>query len=128
MHLKGFGESAGRQSVETTIARDAVPTARRDMATKPMAMSLVRKSMTTIPQWKLIAGRRIRRDVKTRNFKEALRLVNVVGKEAEAYGHHPDIKIYDWNRVRLELTTHDAGWHLTKWDFAMARKLNRVLA
>jgi 4a-hydroxytetrahydrobiopterin dehydratase len=38
-----------------------------------------------------------------------------VGELAENAGHHPDIDIR-WNKVKLALTTHDAGG-LTDKDF-----------
>jgi 4a-hydroxytetrahydrobiopterin dehydratase len=52
------------------------------------------------------------------DFVAALRFVNRVADLAERAGHHPDIDIR-YNRVRLGLTTHDAGG-LTGKDFELA--------
>ncbi|MGA3134278.1 MAG: 4a-hydroxytetrahydrobiopterin dehydratase [Terracidiphilus sp.] len=52
------------------------------------------------------------------DFVASLRFVNRVGELAELAGHHPDIDIR-YNRVRLALTTHDAGG-LTQKDFDLA--------
>jgi len=52
------------------------------------------------------------------DFVGALRFVNRVADLAEAASHHPDIDIR-YNRVRLALTTHDAGG-LTGKDFELA--------
>ena len=52
------------------------------------------------------------------DFAAALAFVNAVGAAAEAANHHPDIDIR-WNKVRLALTTHDAGG-LTLLDLALA--------
>lgn len=58
------------------------------------------------------------------DFAAALAFVNVVGAAAEAANHHPDIDIR-WNRVRLLLTTHDAGG-ITLLDLALARAIDRL--
>ena len=48
--------------------------------------------------------------------------VNRVAAFAEEADHHPDILI-QYSRVRLTLTTHDAGG-LTEGDFALARRID----
>jgi 4a-hydroxytetrahydrobiopterin dehydratase len=52
------------------------------------------------------------------DFVEAIAFVNRVVDPAEAAGHHPDLLI-SYNRVTVNLTTHDAGG-LTELDFALA--------
>lgn len=52
------------------------------------------------------------------DFRQAMAWVGRVARLAEKLGHHPDIEIR-WNRVRLRLTTHDAGGLTQKdWDWA----------
>ena len=58
------------------------------------------------------------------DFRAALEFVNAVGAAAEAANHHPDIDIR-WNKVRLALTTHDAGG-LTLLDLAVAAAIDRL--
>ena len=58
------------------------------------------------------------------DFRAALGFVNKVGEAAEHAGHHPDIDIR-YNRVRLALTTHDAGG-LTEKDFDLARQADQL--
>lgn len=73
--------------------------------------------------WKIEGGEL----VKTFNFKDfrgSLGFVNQVGELAERAGHHPDIDIR-YNRVRLGLSTHDAGG-LTVKDFELAEQTDRV--
>jgi 4a-hydroxytetrahydrobiopterin dehydratase len=62
--------------------------------------------------------------VTLRDFAGALAFVNEVGAAAEAANHHPDIDIR-WNKVRLALTTHDAGG-LTVLDLALAAAIDRL--
>ena len=56
-------------------------------------------------------------------FPKAIAFVNRVAELAEQSDHHPDIDIR-YNRVRLVLTSHDAG-ALTERDARMARTLSR---
>lgn len=59
------------------------------------------------------------------DFASAIGFANAVAIHAEAMDHHPDINIYGWNKVRLTLTTHDAGG-LTILDFDLAKKINGI--
>lgn len=45
---------------------------------------------------------------------------------AEGLGHHPEWSNV-WNRVVIDLTTHDAGG-LTALDLELARRIDAVLA
>ncbi|MEO0407220.1 MAG: 4a-hydroxytetrahydrobiopterin dehydratase [Cyanobacteria bacterium P01_A01_bin.135] len=58
------------------------------------------------------------------DFVEAIAFVNSLVAPAEALGHHPDITI-NYNRVSLELTTHDAGG-LTELDFQLAEAIAQL--
>jgi 4a-hydroxytetrahydrobiopterin dehydratase len=59
------------------------------------------------------------------DFSAAIAFVNRVAELAEAAGHHPDIVVHRWNRVRLELSTHSEGG-LTEADFALAEQIDRL--
>lgn len=76
------------------------------------------------PDW-AVKGKTIERDFKCKNFQEALNFVNKVGEIAESEGHHPDILIHGWNKVRLTLSTHALGG-LTQNDFIVAAKINAI--
>lgn len=68
-------------------------------------------------------GDAIVRDLELGGFSSAVAFVNRVAEAAEAAGHHPDILIHGYKRVRLTLTTHSAGG-LTERDFALARTID----
>jgi 4a-hydroxytetrahydrobiopterin dehydratase len=53
-----------------------------------------------------------------------VQFVNRVADLAEAADHHPDIDIR-YRKVRLGLTTHDAGGLTTK-DFSLARQIDEA--
>lgn len=59
------------------------------------------------------------------DFPQALSFVNQVGALAEKAFHHPDILIHSWNKVRLELTTHDEKGLTTK-DFDLAEQIDAL--
>ena len=58
------------------------------------------------------------------NFVAAITFVNNLVEPAEQLTHHPDISI-SYNRVSLELTTHDAKG-LTELDFQLARQISQL--
>ncbi|MFQ5951383.1 MAG: 4a-hydroxytetrahydrobiopterin dehydratase [Candidatus Geothermarchaeales archaeon] len=75
--------------------------------------------------WRL-EGASITKDLRFRNFREALDLVVRVGEIAEEEGHHPDMLIHSWNRVRFTLSTHVIRG-LSENDFILAAKINLAL-
>ena len=56
------------------------------------------------------------------NFKEAFGFLTQVAMAAEEMGHHPTIE-NTYNKVKLTLSTHDAGDIVTEKD----RKLAKVI-
>ena len=77
----------------------------------------IQAKMKDIPTWDLKDNAiQCRRQFK--DFIEAMNFVNRLVEPAEAANHHPDISI-SYNKVTIDLTTHDAGG-LTEKDFAMA--------
>ena len=58
------------------------------------------------------------------DFVEAINFINSLVEPAEQLNHHPDIKI-QYNRVSLELTTHDAQG-LTDLDFQLAQSISQL--
>ncbi len=79
--------------------------------------------MRDVPEWKR-EGAAIIRSWVFEGFPPALAFINRVGELAEAADHHPDI-LNSWNKVRLSLTTHDAGG-LTDRDFSLARQIDAL--
>ena len=57
-----------------------------------------------------------------KDFIEALSFVNAVGLEAEKMDHHPDILMFEWNKVKITISTHSAGG-VTEKDFSLAQKI-----
>lgn len=51
--------------------------------------------------------------------------MNRIADVAEKEGHHPDLHLTNWNRVRVELWTHALGG-LTENDFILAMKVDEI--
>lgn len=84
----------------------------------------VEKGLKQVKGWKLVDSA-IEKNHKFANFMEAIEFVNKVADVAEAENHHPDILLWNWNNVRLTLTTH-AVKGLSKNDFTPASKIDRI--
>lgn len=75
--------------------------------------------LPSIPGWDLVGGR-LRRDFVFRDFVQAFGFMSSVALIAESMNHHPEwSNVY--NRVRIDLMTHDAGG-ITALDVEFARR------
>jgi 4a-hydroxytetrahydrobiopterin dehydratase len=76
--------------------------------------------LKTLPGWTLEAGK-LHKAFTFKDFVEAWSFMTAVALAAEAMGHHPEwSNVY--NRVIVDLSTHDAGG-LTTLDFDLAAKM-----
>jgi 4a-hydroxytetrahydrobiopterin dehydratase len=78
----------------------------------------VQDALAGLDGWELADGQ-IVRELKLKNFKDAIAFVVRLSYEAEAANHHPDLDIR-YNRVRVALSTHDQGG-ITQNDLDLAR-------
>lgn len=83
----------------------------------------IQSKLSQLPDWSL-DGQVITCTRTFKNFIAAVDFVNRVVEPAEAAGHHPDLSI-SYNKVVIELSTHDAGG-LTEKDFALAQALSAI--
>ncbi|TNE36919.1 4a-hydroxytetrahydrobiopterin dehydratase [bacterium] len=70
-------------------------------------------------------GKEIKREIVAADFVSAIGFVNSVAIISESMDHHPNIEIYGWNKVRISVSTHDAGG-LTELDFKLAHKIDSI--
>ena len=80
--------------------------------------------LASTPGWSLERDELVRQ-FQFADFLGSVAFVNSVAELAEAAGHHPDIDIR-YNKVRLALTTHDAGG-ITLKDFELAAKVGLLV-
>ncbi|MFH2050288.1 MAG: 4a-hydroxytetrahydrobiopterin dehydratase [bacterium] len=80
-----------------------------------------------VNEWSIVENdTKMEREYEFKNFKEALDFANRAGAIAEEEGHHPNIYIHDWNKVKMILYTHAIGG-LSINDFVMAVKIDQLL-
>lgn len=80
-----------------------------------------------VKDWKVAADEKsVERNFRFKDFKQALAFVNKMGEIAESEGHHPDINLHGWNKVRVTLSTH-AIKGLSINDFVVASKIDLIL-
>ena len=92
----------------------------------PLTKEQIVPLMNEIIGWNVVNGMVLEKEYKWKNFKEALTFVNTVGKIAEEQGHHPDIFLHGWNKVKLSLSTHAING-LSENDFILAAKIDQTL-
>jgi 4a-hydroxytetrahydrobiopterin dehydratase len=95
-----------------------------EKGTPPLGEKEAASLASEVPGWELDSNRKLRREFKFENFRDAFGFVSRVALVAESEGHHPDIEL-GWGRAAIELTTHAASG-VTKNDFVMAAKVSRL--
>ncbi|NJP09760.1 MAG: 4a-hydroxytetrahydrobiopterin dehydratase [Leptolyngbyaceae cyanobacterium RU_5_1] len=80
-------------------------------------------ALSQLTGWSVKEGK-LHRQFQFASFVEAFGFMTSVALIAEATGHHPEwFNVY--NRVTIDLTTHDSGGITTK-DVELARKANEL--
>ena len=88
--------------------------------------SQIAAELALFPLWSLSPQGKLSREFRFPDFTAAFAFLTAVAIEAEKLNHHPEIwNVY--NRVSLELTTHDAGG-LTALDFTLAARIEARFA
>jgi 4a-hydroxytetrahydrobiopterin dehydratase len=83
----------------------------------------VAAALAELPGWAR-QGDEITKTYELASFPAAVSFVVQVGFAAEKADHHPDLDVR-WRRVRVALTTHDAGG-LTQRDVDLARRIEQL--
>ena len=83
------------------------------------------EALAALPEWTLRAdGLAIEREFRFKTFSEAWAFMSRVALLAEKQDHHPEwSNVY--NRVKITLTTHDAGG-LSERDVKMAGAIDKA--
>ncbi|MCT0226218.1 4a-hydroxytetrahydrobiopterin dehydratase [Synechococcus sp. CS-1328] len=94
------------------------------MAAARLSPEQISALASELPGWSLVNGK-LHRDLRFADFNEAFGFMARVALIAEAMGHHPEWSNV-WNRVVIDLTTHDAGG-LSDLDVELARRIGTLL-
>jgi len=83
----------------------------------------VQSQLAALPGWTLREGK-LSRQFTFADFAEAFGFMAAVAVVAERMNHHPEWRNV-YNRVEVDLVTHDAGG-ITELDFALAERMNQL--
>ncbi|MEJ5262030.1 MAG: 4a-hydroxytetrahydrobiopterin dehydratase [Ignavibacterium sp.] len=81
----------------------------------------ITENLKSLANW-VYVNNSISKEFLFKDFIDAMSFVNSVALEAEKMDHHPDILIYGWNKVKINISTHSAGG-VTEKDFQLAQKI-----
>lgn len=94
------------------------------MATKKLSAQQIEEGLSQLSGWTL-KDEKLHRDLTFDDFVGAFGFMSQVALLAESQQHHPEwSNVY--NRVSIDLTTHDADGISAK-DFALARSIDALL-
>jgi len=81
----------------------------------------IRAALQNAPGWDVQAGK-LHREFRFADFSQAFAFMTRVALVAEQMNHHPEW-CNVWNKVVVDLSTHDAGG-ITQRDFALAERIS----
>lgn len=108
--------------MDTLIDKHCVPC---EGGTEPLGAAEIAEYFKALEEWRVEGEKQLVKAYQGKDFAEALAFVNAIGEIAEAEGHHPDINLFNWNKVTLTLSTHAIGG-LSMNDFILAAKIDEV--
>ncbi len=89
----------------------------------PLGSAQLEAALETLPGWQ-VQNEKLRRVFRFADFVHAFGFMTSAALAAEAMNHHPEwFNVY--NRVEVDLTTHDAGG-ITQKDIELARQMNAL--
>lgn len=95
------------------------------MARTRLEPSEIQSALRELDGWSLSADK-LQRTFQFADFSAAWGFMSRVALAAEAMNHHPEW-FNVWNKVRIDLATHDAGG-ITVLDVELARRINACAA
>ena len=69
---------------------------------------------------------KLMKTIKCQDFNHALALLNKIAVVAESMNHHPDMKIYSYRFLSIEIYTHDTN-SITQKDYDLLKQIDLVL-
>lgn len=83
----------------------------------------VQAALRALPKWRIVNGK-LHRSFEFADFIEAWGFMSAAALVAQEMDHHPEwFNVY--NRVRVDLTTHDAAGITTR-DLELAKRLDKL--
>lgn len=91
----------------------------------PMTGEEITAALTRHPGWERVDDEITK--TFTIEYHSGIRMIVDVARTSKEIGHHPDI-LRTWDTVTFTVTTHDAGYKLTKLDFDLAEHVDAIAA
>lgn len=93
----------------------------------PLSVEDENKYCQLIPQWHIDRDgvHTLTRLFQFKHFKDAMQFINAVANIAEHEQHHPNIYLFSYNKVRIDLYTH-ALKGLSENDFIVAARIDQI--
>ena len=108
---------------EDLARRQCVPCKKGTPVLEPQRVESLRRQVS--PDWAVIDGRRLQREIALKDFRQSLALANRIGEIAEGQNHHPDLLV-SWGKLCITLFTHAiGGLHVN--DFILAARIDALL-
>jgi 4a-hydroxytetrahydrobiopterin dehydratase len=95
------------------------------MERTPLTPEAIAAALRDLDGWELLDGC-LHREVALDDFRAAFAFMTRVAFDAEELNHHPNWSNV-WNRVTIDLSTHDAGG-VTDLDLELARRISAHVA
>lgn len=81
-------------------------------------------ALANLPGWEIRAGK-LHKEYQFDSFAQAMGWMMSVAIHADKMDHHPEwSNVY--NRVRVDLVTHDLGNVISSWDVALAETMEKL--
>jgi 4a-hydroxytetrahydrobiopterin dehydratase len=82
-------------------------------------------ALAELPGWEVVNGK-LHKTFKFADFTAAFGFMTKVAIEANTMNHHPEW-CNVWNRVTIDLVTHEAGNRISDLDVTLAKKIERLI-
>ena len=93
------------------------------MAAKKLTDAQIQENLTQVDGWTIEDGK-LHKEFQFDNFVSAFGFMTQLALVAESLNHHPEwFNVY--NRVTIDLTTHDAGG-ISELDFQWAKQADAI--
>ncbi len=93
------------------------------MSRRPLGEEEIRAALAKASGWEVKSGK-LHREFRFADFSQAFAFMTRVALAAEQMNHHPEW-CNVWNKVVVDLSTHDAGG-ITQRDFELAARMDQI--
>lgn len=91
----------------------------------PLNDEELQNALADLSDWQVVDGK-LHKEFKFGSFAEAMGWMMSAAIHADKLDHHPEwANVY--NRVRVDLVTHDLGNAISSWDVELAKRMDALV-